>query len=257
MKPSASTTGTVIHEVFRRAYERGDRPALIDLRGGQVYGYRKLVTEVTRAASGLVRRGARRDQVVGVHVSTAGAQTLATHTVLASGGVVAPIDQALDVPDLVKLLRECDARALFTSPDLAERAVLAAEESRVRQVISLGPALDTIDFRTLLTLEPTALPVLDAKSQDAFVLPGGRRLAHTELLATMAELDLGVRLAESDVVLSTWRPDGGLGLPALIGLAVSRGALVVTTGPGDVPGTSHDFSVTVLTCPDGTLERIG
>ncbi|GAA3107786.1 hypothetical protein [Nonomuraea salmonea] len=72
MRPTAPATGTVIHEVFRRAYERGDRPALVDLRGGHVYGYRRLVTEVTRAASGLVRRGARRDQVVGVHVSTAG-----------------------------------------------------------------------------------------------------------------------------------------------------------------------------------------
>ncbi|GAA3553162.1 hypothetical protein GCM10022419_037010 [Nonomuraea rosea] len=255
MKPTASTTGTVIHDVFRRAYERGDRPALVDLRGGHVYGYRRLVTEVTRAASGLVRRGARRDQVVGVHVSTAGAQTLATHTVLAAGGVAAPIDPALKPEEMATWLRACEARTLITTPDLAETAIQAAEESRVRQVISLGAALDTIDFRSLLTLEPTALPALDAKRQDALVLAGGR-MSHAGLLGRMAELDLPVRLAESDVVLATWLPDGGCDLLALVGLSVSKGALVVASGGADLPGTSYDFSVTVVTGPGGTLERI-
>ncbi|MEU6711773.1 AMP-binding protein [Nonomuraea sp. NPDC046802] len=256
MKPRVSTSGTVIHEVFRRAYERGDRPALVDLRGGHVYGYRKLVTQVTRAASGLVRRGARRDQVVGVHVPTAGAQTLAVHTVLAAGGVVAPVDPALCPYEMAAWLRQCDARTLITTPDLAEKAVMAAEASRVRQVVSLGSALDTIDFRSLLRLAPTALPTLDAKHQGALVLAEGRRLSHAGLLMKMAELDLSVRLAESDVVLTTWRPDGGCDLPALVCLAVSKGALVVVSGGGDLPGTGHDYRVTVVTSPAGELKRV-
>lgn len=257
MKPTASTTGTVIHEVFSRAYERGDRPALVDLRGGHVYGYRRLVTEVTRAASGLVRRGARRDQVVGVHVSSAGAQTLAVHTVVAAGGVAAPIDPGIGAYEMAAWLRECDARVLITTPDLAETAILAAEESRVRQVVSLGPALDTLDFRCLLALEPTALPALDAKRQCALLLACGDRLSHAGLLARMAALDLPVRLAETDVVLTTWLPDGGCDLTALVALGMSKGALVVAADGGDLAGTSHDFGVTVVTSPDGTLERVG
>lgn len=256
MKPSASTTGTVINEVFRRAYELGDRPALVDLQGGHVYGYRRLVTEVTRAASGLVRRGARRDQVVGVHVSTAGAQTLAVHTVLAAGGVVAPIDPALGPEELAVRLRACEARTLITTPELAETAALAAEASWVRQIVSLGPALDAIDFRSLLTLEPTALPALDAKRQTALLLAGGRRLSHADLLARMAELDLPVRLTESDVVLTTWRPDDGCDLLALVGLGMSKGTMVVASGSGDLPGTGHDSGVTVVTGPERTLERV-
>ncbi|MFI7113121.1 AMP-binding protein [Nonomuraea sp. NPDC050227] len=257
MTPSASSSGTVIHEVFRRAYERGERPALIDLRGGHVYGYRSLVTEVTRAASGLVRRGARRDQVVGVHVPTTGTQTVALHTVLAAGGVAAPIGPGLGVEEVAALLRECDARMLITTPDLAETAIAAADGSRVRQVVSLGPALDTIDFRGLLVLEPTALPALDAKRQDALALPGGARLTHADLLARMAELDVPVGLRESDVVLCTWPPGAGADLPALVGLAVSKGALVVAAGPGDLPGSGYDAGVTVLTGPAGALERVG
>ncbi|TMR25464.1 hypothetical protein ETD86_01030 [Nonomuraea turkmeniaca] len=255
MQPDASAT--VINEVFRRAYERGDRPALVDLRGGHVYGYRRLVTEVTRAASGLVHRGARRDQVVGVHVSTAGAQTLAVHTVLAAGGVAAPIDPSLGAEEIAARLRACDAHTLITTPDLAVTATLAADRSRVREVVSLGAALDAIDFRTLLTLEPTALPALDAEHQDALLLADGRRLSHADLLARMAELDRPVRLTESDVVLTTWRPDGGCDLLALVGLCMSKGALVVASGGGDLPGAGHDFDVTVVTCPQRTLERVG
>ncbi|MER6947152.1 AMP-binding protein [Nonomuraea sp. NPDC000554] len=258
MKPSASST--VIHEVFGRAYERGDRPALVDVGAGLAYGYRALVTEVTRAASGLVRRGARRDQVVGVQVSTAGAQTLAVHTVLAAGGVAAPIDPALPVREVAALLRECDARTLVVTPDLAESAALAADESRVRQVISLGTALDALDFGDLLALEPTALPVLDPKRQDALVLAGGHRLAHADLVGLMEELDLPVRLSESDAVLVAWPPDGGCGLVALVGLAVSRGALLVCAGGLDaarLPGLVREFGVTAVSDRAGALERLG
>ncbi|MEO3801030.1 AMP-binding protein [Nonomuraea sp. B1E8] len=254
MKPSASTTGTVIHEVFRLAYGRGDRPALVDVRGGRVYGYRELVTEVTRAASGLVCRGARRDQVVGVHVSTAGAQTLAVHTVLAAGGVAAPIDPSLGAYELAAWLRECDARTLVTTPDLAATAVRAAERSRVRQIVSLGAAVDTIDFSELVALAPTALPVLDARRQTALLPAGGRRLSHADLLARMAELDRPVRLTESDVVLATWTPGGGCDLPALIALGVSKGATVVAAHGDDLTG-GHGFSVTVVSGPDGVLRR--
>ncbi|RVX44189.1 AMP-binding enzyme [Nonomuraea polychroma] len=254
MQPDASAT--VINEVFRRAYERGDRPALVDLRGGHVYGYRRLVTDVTRAASGLVRRGVRRDHVVGVHVSTPGAQTLAVHTVLAAGGVAAPIDPALGAGDMAAWLRACGARALITTPDLAETATSAATGSQVRQIVSLGAALDTVDYRTLLTLEPTALPALDAEHQDALLLADGRRMSHAALLTRMAELDQPVRLAESDVVLTTWRPDGGCDLLALVGLAMSKGALVVASGDGDLPVDGHEFDVTVVTGPRRRLERL-
>lgn len=259
MKPIASATGTVINEVFGRAYERGDRPALVDLHAGLVYGYRKLVTEVTRAASGMVRRGARRGQVVGVYVGTTCAQTLAVHTVLAAGGVAAPVDPELPAHEVAAALNACDARTLIATRDLAGLAVRAADESRVRQVIAFGEALDTLDFRELLTLEPTALPTLDPTTQDALVLAGGHRVGHADLLLRMAELERSVRLAASDVVLATWPPDGSCDLVALIAVAVARGSLVVAANglsPAELAGTGHDFGVTVVTAAPGILERL-
>lgn len=126
----------------------------------------------------------------------------------------------------------------------------------MRQVVSLGPAPGTIDFRCLLTLEPTALPALDAERQPAVLLADGARLSHAGLLARMAALDLPVGLSETDVVLTTQPPDGGCGLLALVGLGVSKGALVVAAGGGDLAGPGHDFGVTVVAGADGTLERV-
>ncbi|WP_327089938.1 long-chain fatty acid--CoA ligase [Nonomuraea sp. NBC_01738] len=260
MKPIVSSAGTVIGEVFGRAYERGDRPALVDLRSGDVYGYRKLVSEITGAASGMVRRGARRDQVVGVYVSTVSAQTLAVHTVLAAGGVAAPLDPGLGVAELAARLSESEARTLVVTADLAPVALAAIEETRVRQVIAFGRVLDTVDFADLLTLEPMPLPMVEPGRQEALLLAGGITLAHSGLLARMAELDRRVKLTEQDVVLATWRPDGGCDLIALIALSVVSGALLVAAGgpaETDLDGTLHDFGVTVMTGPGGTVERVG
>ncbi|NUR91138.1 MAG: hypothetical protein HOY71_44280, partial [Nonomuraea sp.] len=181
------------------------------------------------------------------------------HTVLAAGGVAAPIPADLPAEGAAELLSSCDARMLIATHDLADAAVAAADFSRVRQVITFGQAPAASDFRDLLTLEPTALPALDPVRQDALVLAGGERVTHTGLLARMAVLDERVRLTESDVVLATWAPDGGCDLVALIALAIARGALLVAANglpAADLPGTRHDFGVTVLTAEPGTLERI-
>lgn len=259
MEQKPSPTSTVTSHVFASAYERGSKPALIDLTSGHVYGCRKLAMEITRAASGLLRRGARRDQVVGVHVSDACAQTLAVHTVIAAGGVAAPLDPALPYDEMAALLSEWDARMLITTPDLAESAVRAADESRVRQVLAFGPALDTVDFAELLGLEPMALPTLDPKQQSALIFAGGGGLTHSELVDAMAELDASIGLSDSDVVLVAGAPDGGCDLVALIGLAVGKGALVIAAGgisEAAMPGTVGDFGVTVVALPGQALRRL-
>ncbi|MFD1935900.1 MULTISPECIES: AMP-binding protein [Nonomuraea] len=245
--------------VFAAAYERGDRPALIDLTAGLVYGYRRLVTEVTAAASGLIRRGARPHQVVGVHVDTVTAQTLAVHTVIAAGGVAAPLDPALPVGRIAGRLSECDARMMITTSRLADSAVRAVEDSRVRQVIAFGDALDTVDFARLSLLDAVPLPSLDPATQTALSLADGRTLTHHDLLGEMSALDSGVALADSDVVLVTWPPDGGGDLVALVGLAVSRGALVIAANglaPASLAGTLHDFGVTVTALAGRGVRRL-
>ncbi|GGQ01131.1 AMP-binding protein [Streptosporangium pseudovulgare] len=257
MRPTSSIRGTVTEAVFGRAYERGDRPALIDLGAGVVYGYRRLAGEVTLGASGLVRRGARRRQVAGIHVGDAAAQTLAVHTVIAAGGVAAPV--APGGGEIGTLLARWDARLLITTPELAEASLRAAEASRVRQVITFGQARDTVDFADLLLLEPGPLPLLDPSVQPALLTQDAGVFTHEDLIGRMHVLDRLAVLEKSDVLLVTWSLTCVLATTTLIGLALMRGALVVVApglSPEELAATIHDFGVTVMALPDGAIQRV-
>ncbi|MFJ2031860.1 AMP-binding protein [Streptosporangium sp. NPDC087985] len=258
MRPSSSIKGTVTDAVFGCAYERGDRPALIDLDAGVVYGYRRLVNEVTRGASGLVRRGARRRQVAGIHVDNAAAQTLAVHTVIAAGGVAAPV--VFGSGEMARLLGRWDARLLITTPELAEVSLQAAEDSRVRQVIAFGQARDTVDFADLLLLEPGPLPLFDPAVQPALLTEEEGLLTHQDLVVRMHELDKLAVLEKSDVLLVTWPLTGStLAMTTLVGLGLMRGALVVVApglSPLELSETIHDFGVTVMALLDGAVQRV-
>ncbi|OUC98098.1 AMP-binding protein [Streptosporangium minutum] len=257
MRPTSSIKGTVTEAVFGCAHERGDRPALIDLSAGVVYGYRRLAEEVTRGASGLVRRGARRSQVAGIHVDNAAAQTLAVHTVIAAGGVAAPL--ASGNGETAELLARWDARLLITTPNLAEASLQAAEASRVRQVIAFGRARDTVDFADLLLLDPGPLPLFDPSVQPALLTEDEGLFTHRDLIGRMRELGRLTVLEKSDVLLVTWPLGCTLAMTTLVGLALMRGALVVVApglSPAELSATIHDFGVTVVALLDGAVQRV-
>ncbi|GIH26975.1 hypothetical protein Aph01nite_52850 [Acrocarpospora phusangensis] len=252
MEPTTHPLGGVVtRTVFGGAHGQGDRPALVDLGDGAVLSYRELVGTVVGAACGLLRRGARPGQVAGVLVDGVAAQLTALHTVIAAGGVALPLGAA----DAAALLR-WDARLLFTTQKLAPAAVEAADRSRVRQVVSFGPAVDAIEFGALPTLEPVPLP---CPSEGVVLITEKGRLTAEEFLAGMARLDDGIGLTGSDVLLVTWPPGADAELALLASLAFSRGALVVA-GPGlptvESPGPLRDFGVTVTAILDGRDRRV-
>jgi long-subunit acyl-CoA synthetase (AMP-forming) len=254
MKPRA-TAASVSQAVHARAFLLGERPALTELPGGAVVSYRRLAESITEAAAGLVWRGARIGQVAGVYVDTLTAQILATHTVIAAGGAAVPVGVESRVPEMADLLARWDARLLFTTPKLAAAAVEAADSSRVRQVVSIGAAPDTIDFDDLLRTErsPAAPgPLIDPGSAVA-VIAEGCVLTHRGLLARMREMDRTARLTADDVLLVTWPLDGGADVPVLVSLALMRGATIVAA-PGlpadEAPETSRGHGVTVTTALD-------
>jgi hypothetical protein len=75
----------------------------------------------------------------------------------------------------------------------------------------------------------------------------------------MADLDRGVALTGSDVVLATWPPCANGELVALVGLAVGRGAPLVAAhglAPADLAGTVHDLGVTVTALQGRAIERL-
>jgi acyl-coenzyme A synthetase/AMP-(fatty) acid ligase len=254
MTPSTfPATATVTGALLGRAMEWGDRHALVDLAGGAVYTYQRLAVSVSRAAAGLVRRGMRAGQFCGIYVHTVPAQIVALLSVIAAGGVALPVSVTSGIAGMATLFTRHDVRLLFTTPDLVEAAAEVADASRVRQIVTLGPAPATLDFDELLTFTQVPLPQPDPMSGRAVATAGGA-LTHQEFLAGVRTMDRTADLVASDVVLVSWPLDGGLDVPVLVSLALMRGATVVA-----VPGVTRsrlrvvadDFGITLAAFVDG------
>ncbi len=102
------------------------------------------------AADGLSRRGLREDDTAGILVHDAVSHVIAVHAVRAAGAIAAPMRPAQTAADIAAQLKECRARLLITSAELADLAIQAAERSWVRQVFAFGEAEGTTPFGSLL-----------------------------------------------------------------------------------------------------------
>jgi AMP-binding enzyme len=106
---------------------------------------------VRAAARGLSRRGLREGDTVGIFVADAASHAVAVHAVRAAGGVAVPVCPAQTAAaDIAAPLKQCRARLLITSAELAGLAIQAAERCSVRQVFAFGEAEGTTPFGALL-----------------------------------------------------------------------------------------------------------
>jgi acyl-CoA synthetase (AMP-forming)/AMP-acid ligase II len=115
-----------------------------------VMTWQQLARMVRDAASGLSRRGLQAGDTAGIFVDDAVSHALAVHAVRAAGATAVAVRPARSAVDIAAQLKQCRARLLITSADLADLAVQAAERSWVRQVFAFGEAEDTTPFDSLL-----------------------------------------------------------------------------------------------------------
>lgn len=190
---------------------------------------------IERAATGLSHRGLCLGDVVGVLAPVHPDRFLASYTVMAVGGRALTIPPESDPHTQCAALTETDARLLFVSEDLAERALELAERSRVRQIITFGTALGTTPFSELFLPSPDGNGysparglfdngLLDYEDTSDGILTTLH--THHDLLARFTELRQNLNLRPDDVVAVDDRGDEATRL-ALVALALWTGACVV------------------------------
>ncbi|HKB30156.1 MAG TPA: AMP-binding protein [Streptosporangiaceae bacterium] len=258
--PSADVT--VTEHVLGLAPGRYGRSALVDPTSGLIISYSSLVARVRAAAAGLTRRGMRPGDVAGVHVSSPVAFALASQSIRAAGGVPSPAAAGAASGVIAAQLTECDARILITDSALAGAALDIAEHSRVRQVISFGPASGVTRFEALLgsgTLRPVHRAgdhlALLAWAPGADGRPQPLPVTHSELVAQLRKLASDAKLAAWDVILAGPPSGDGRGYSALLDLALAVGATVVGT-PAPCGADLHQLArvhrATVAFVPPGS-----
>jgi acyl-CoA synthetase (AMP-forming)/AMP-acid ligase II len=227
------TAGTLVDAVFGDVTRWGDRPAVLDLDGGEHIGYARLAETVRAAAGGLLRRGLRPGDTVGLDVIPSPQCVAAAYAVLAAGGVVAPVGGDL-VADAAHLSAH-DARLLLAAPQRADAAIELAERSRVRQVIAMGEVAGATSFADLLADDTgTATCPLSPESPALLPVDGSGPYDHRHLLDRVARIGRVVAPTDLDTVLIAAPPGDGAALLAVLSLALLRGATVLTSATMDL-----------------------
>jgi len=253
---------TVSERILALAPGRNGRPVLIDSASGFVISYSSFAATVRAAASGLMRRGVRPGDVVGVYLAGPVSFALASHAVRVTGAVPSPMIPATCPHAVAARLAACDARMLITDGALACAAQDVAEQSRVRQVICFGHASDTTRFDALLntgTMRPVPRTATDlallAWASAPTAAPQPVRVTHGELGAELRRLAAHAKLAAWDIIVAPPPCGDGRGYSALLDFALAVGATVVgapSTDPGDVLAVARSHRGTVAFVAPGT-----
>lgn len=243
------------------------RVALADAGPGGAVSYPALDRLVRAAAAGLVRRGVRPDDVVGLRVADAVSFAIGSLAVRAAGGVPLPVSPDATAAEASAHLASNGVRVLLTSAPLAAEAIGLADLSRVRQVVCFGhralgagdgAPYGTVPFESLLgygTMRP-----LPRDGHDPALLcypsgPGGRRpawITHRALARDVRRLGGEARLRHGDVVIAAPPCGDGRRYTALLGAALARGATVIASasaGTGDLLAAARERTATAVIAP--------
>jgi AMP-binding enzyme len=221
--------------VMAAAPAKGDRPAVSDVRSGQVLSYAAFARRVTRAAAGLRRRGLRPGDQVLVDVPLGAALPVAVHSVAWAGGV-AVLGSTGSAPMMIAHGRH--------DPDAV----------KVDQVFSFHPGPGARAFGDLLT---SGVVEFGPLAGPALTLGGRRVFDHLELADDLRKVAPRLAIGERDVVISAvGEPFRGL---RVMDVAMMSGAHVVVAHEPSVLGCrvlAQERGATVIVAPHDLARRL-
>jgi acyl-CoA synthetase (AMP-forming)/AMP-acid ligase II len=252
---------TITDYVLRHVERLGDKPALIEGPSGRALTYRGLADSVRRVATALSRRGFRKGDVLAIYSPNVPEYATVFYAVASLGGTVTTANPLYTAGELAGQLRDSRARLLVTAPPFLDKAKEAAAQASVEDIYVFGAAEGARPFEEVLAAPPTPPAVtIDAK-QDVVVLPyssgttglpKGVMLTHHNLVANLCQSEAARDFdgySEEDVVLAAMPFFHIYGMVVIMGLALARGATLVTMPRFDFQeflGLIQKYRLTVL-----------
>ncbi len=117
------TGRSTLREVFDTFSRTGARPAMVALHTGGVetWSYEEFGKCVEKLATGLMQAGVVRGGHVALLAKNSPAWIIACLAVIRAGGVAVPLDSQFSDKALQRVLRDCDARFVFTTTEELSR----------------------------------------------------------------------------------------------------------------------------------------
>jgi acyl-CoA synthetase (AMP-forming)/AMP-acid ligase II len=222
--------------VLGRAFDRGDKPALVDGVTNRIVTYRELVDQVGRVATALTSRGFEKGDVLALYSPNCVEFVLMLYAALSIGGVVTTINPLTTAHDMARQLEHSNTAWLATTaPLLAERASHAAAAAGVRETFVFGEADRATPFSSLLEADHHA-PAVDVDPDDLALLPyssgttglpKGVMLTHRQLVASLCQTRVVHQVQADDILIAVLPLFHIYGMHVILNLGLSAGARVV------------------------------
>jgi acyl-CoA synthetase (AMP-forming)/AMP-acid ligase II len=220
--------------VLDTAHRQGARPALIDGASGAIVSYELLAARIEAVAGGLRARGFGEGDVLALWAPNLPQWAGIALGAMAAGGSVTGVPPAAAESELAAQLRDSGASVLVTVPGEAGRALSAAEDSAVGEVIALGSAPGATRVSALLDsgsarpVSDDGLPALLPYSSGTTGLPKGVVLTHRNLVTSVRQLGRCLRLSSRDTLIAVVPFCHVMGFVIKLAAGLSAGATVVT-----------------------------
>jgi len=202
--------------VLGDAAARGEKPALVDGRGGEVTTYAELDERVAAVAAGLQKRGIEKGDVVALVGPNGTEWAIAYHAILRAGAVATTVNPLLTQEEVDKQVADSKAKLLI-EPD--EVPGLAAGGGT--------PAPIEVD--------PSDLAVLPYSSGTTGAMKGVM-LTNRNLVANIEQILTAMPVTDEDVLVGLLPFFHSYGQTVVLNLGLGQGATIVTMPRFDLDG---------------------
>jgi acyl-CoA synthetase (AMP-forming)/AMP-acid ligase II len=223
--------------VYADAMDRADRVAIVDGSTGRSYTYGVLAHLVGPCAARRAERGVQHHDVVAVFAPKKPHLPIVLPRVAPLGAINTTINSLYTAQEAAFQLKDARAKYLVTIPQFLDRALPAAREAGIAEVLVLGEADGTTPFAAVLASgAPTPAPDIDAAndlvslpySSGTTGYPKGVMLTHRNLVANMAQFAACRDVGADDRVMGVLPFFHIYGQTVVMNDCLRRGAQIVT-----------------------------
>jgi acyl-CoA synthetase (AMP-forming)/AMP-acid ligase II len=251
------------------ALRSGERPALVDGPTGTTVSYRLLAERIHGAAAGLAGRGFKPGDVLALWAPNLPRWAGVALGAMAAGGTVTGVNPACTERELVGQLTDAGASVLVTVPPLLPTARSAQAAAGIRELVVLGEAeagaatpvtalLEHGGAAPRVAADPAAVALLPYSSGTTG-LPKGVMLTHANLVASVRQVQRGLRLSPLDTTVAVAPFFHVMGFVVSLAVPLAAGATVVVMPRFDLEqflAHVQRHRVTVLVVPPPVMAAL-
>ncbi|MDZ4877346.1 MAG: Long-chain-fatty-acid--CoA ligase [Chroococcidiopsis cubana SAG 39.79] len=222
--------------ILQRSLEFAEKPAMIDGLTERTITYKELANSINKVAAGFAARGFSKGDVVAIYSPNCLEYPIAFQAIASLGGVSSTANPSYTASELAYQLNDAGAKYLLTVPQLLERGLKAARQSKVESVFVFGNATGAIPFSVLLEDSDSVPKVEINPKEDAVALPyssgttglpKGVILTHYNLAANLYQISNRESIRSADTIIAVLPFFHSYGLQIFLNYSLYCGATVV------------------------------